>query len=411
MALLRLQRGHLRGLDLSQLVLREAYLQGVEMQDANLRGAALPETRLTEAMSAIWSVAISCTGKFWAAGSWRGDVRVWCKGGQRLYLFWQAHTENIFTLALSPDERTLVSGSLDGTVKLWDLQSGTLLWTAWHPGPIYSVAFAPDGRKLASASGSEFLVREVQSGKCLQSVEVDCDLVAAVAWDQSGDILVSGGSDGRLCWWEVQSGACLREHQGHEGTIWVLKRSPDGRWLARSGDDGAIRIWDLPSGELVQTLRRDRPDRTKVGGCFALWKRTRHILALAFDDSMRADLVVCTINRLDFCVPGTIWHSDQGSQYGAEQTRAALLEKGFICSMSRAGTPTDNGYAERFVGIFKQAVAERRRYQTLGCFLEASENWINFSNHLRPHEGLGQCSPDQFACTQGLPPAPSLPFL
>lgn len=93
-----------------------------------------------------------------------------------------------------------------------------------------------------------------------------------------------------------------------------------------------------------------------------------------------------------------------------EQTRAALLEKGFIRSMSRTGTPTDNGYAERFVGIFKQAVAERRRYQTLGHFLRASENWINFYNQLRPHEGLDKCSPDQFACAQGLPPAPYLPL-
>src|SRR5262249_49466365 len=107
-------------------------------------------------------------------------------------------------------------------------------------------------------------------------------------------------------------------------------------------------------------------DRTKVRGCFALWKRTRHILSLAFDYRMQAELVVSTINQMSFEVPGSIFHSDQGSQYGAEQTRAALLEKGFIRSMSRAGTPTDNGYAERFVGTFKQAVAERRRYRTLG---------------------------------------------
>ena len=69
-------------------------------------------------------------------------------------------------------------------------------------------------------------------------------------------------------------------------------------------------------------------DRTKVRGCFALWKRTRHSLALAFDDSMRADLVVSTIELMEFAVVGTICQSDQGSQYGAEQTRAVLLRKG-----------------------------------------------------------------------------------
>jgi putative transposase len=152
-------------------------------------------------------------------------------------------------------------------------------------------------------------------------------------------------------------------------------------------------------------------DRTKVRGCFALWKRTRHILALAFDYSMRADLVVSTIEMVEFSVPGVIWHSDQGSQYGAEQTRTALLLKGFQRSMSRAGTPTDNGYAERFVGIFKLAVAERRSYRTFGEFLQEAERWINFYNQQRPHEGLHQQSPDHYAREQGLPTAPYLPLL
>jgi putative transposase len=151
-------------------------------------------------------------------------------------------------------------------------------------------------------------------------------------------------------------------------------------------------------------------DRTKVRGCFALWKRTRHCLSLAFDYQMRADLVVSTIELVEFSVPGTIFHSDQGSQYGAEQTRTALLTKGFVRSMSRAGTPTDNGYAERFVGIFKLAVAERRSYRTLGEFLREAERWINFYNQLRPHEGLDQQSPDQYARGHGLPTASYLPL-
>jgi len=119
-------------------------------------------------------------------------------------------------------------------------------------------------------------------------------------------------------------------------------------------------------------------DRTQVRGCFALWKRTRHMLALVFDYRMQAELVVSTVNMVQFGVPGTIWHSDQGSQYGAEKTRVALLEKGFQASMSRAGTPTDNGYAERFVGVFKLAVAERRPYHTLASFSRLQKRGSTF---------------------------------
>jgi putative transposase len=123
---------------------------------------------------------------------------------------------------------------------------------------------------------------------------------------------------------------------------------------------------------------------------------------------MQAELVVKTIEMVPFEVPTAIFHSDQGKQYGAAQTRKLLLEKGFVRSMSRAGTPTDNGYAERFVGLFKLAVAERQPYRTLGDFLRAAQRWVNFYNTTRPHESLDYRSPDQFAKAQQLHSVPQI---
>lgn len=138
-------------------------------------------------------------------------------------------------------------------------------------------------------------------------------------------------------------------------------------------------------------------DETRVRGCFALRKDTRQILSLIFDYSMKAELVVTTIRRVDVVDPESIWHTDQGKQFGAGVTIATLLERGFVASISRAGTPTDNPFAERFVGSFKHAVVRRRKYYTLGEFLEVARKWINFYNNTRPHEGLGQVSPNNFA--------------
>lgn len=149
-------------------------------------------------------------------------------------------------------------------------------------------------------------------------------------------------------------------------------------------------------------------DDSRIRGCFALQKNTRQILSLVFDYSMRAELVVTTIQRIDSFDPETIWHTDQGKQYGAGITLTALLEKGFTASMSRAGTPTDNPYAERFVGIFKHAVVRRRKYHTLGAFIEAARKWINFYNNQRPHESLGQISPNDFAKKYNMPIIPNL---
>ena len=101
---------------------------------------------------------------------------------------------------------------------------------------------------------------------------------------------------------------------------------------------------------------------------------------------MQADLVDNTIKMVPFEVAGAIFHSDQGKPSGALETRKLLLERGCVRSMSRAGTPPDNGEASRFVGLFKLAVAERQPYRTWGDFLRAAQTWVNFYNTTRPHE-------------------------
>jgi WD40 repeat protein len=173
---------------------------------------------------------MSRNGQYWAAANWGGKVRVWAEAGRTLHRVWQAHSANVFALAFSPDGRTLASGSYDGSVKLWDVESGTLLWMGWHTGSIVGVA-------------------------------------SAVAGSPSGELLISGGSDGVLRWWEVDSGHCVRVRKAHQGTVQALKVSPDGTRLASCGDDGVINVWDLQSGDLLQMLRRDRPyERLDITG-------------------------------------------------------------------------------------------------------------------------------------------------
>jgi hypothetical protein len=86
LTLLREQRGHLCGLDLSHLVLRGAYLQDVEMQDTTLSGAMLRETVFSESFDPPWSVATNSHGTYWAMGSRRGGARVWRDSGKMLDL-------------------------------------------------------------------------------------------------------------------------------------------------------------------------------------------------------------------------------------------------------------------------------------------------------------------------------------
>jgi WD domain, G-beta repeat/Pentapeptide repeats (8 copies) len=256
--LLKALRGHLRGLDLSRLSLRGAYLQGVQMQDASLSGALLQECVFTETFDAIIAVVTSLTGQYWAAGSKRGEVRVWREGGQFLHLARQAHTDQTYGLAFSPDERMLASGSLDGSVKLWDVETGTLLWSGWQTQGTVWLAFAPDGSLLASG-GLEGTVRlwDPKLGTTLQELPHP-GTVFSLAWSPDGHLLASGDVAGTIRLWEIgpsRRASCVEILAGHSSWIPGLAFAPDGNSLASASWDGTVKLWEL--GEAGR-LRRAR---------------------------------------------------------------------------------------------------------------------------------------------------------
>jgi WD40 repeat protein/transcriptional regulator with XRE-family HTH domain len=259
LALLRAERGHLRGLDLSQLAIRGASLQGVQMQDASLSRALLQQSVLTEAFDIPWAVAISRSGYYWAAGSKRGEVRVWREAGHTLHLAWQAHTDIVVPLSFSPDERTLASGSLDGSLKLWDVESGAPLWTVGPLNGVLSLAFAPDGRTLASG-GFDATVRlwDPRLGTPLQDM-LHPGAVFSLAWTPDGRLLASGDVAGTVRLWELQPGRparCLQTLEEHSSLVRGLAFAPDGSRLASASFDGSVKLWDVESGRCLQTLKR-----------------------------------------------------------------------------------------------------------------------------------------------------------
>ena len=257
LSLLKELRGHLRGLDLSRLAIRGAYLQGIEMQDVTLAGAVMRECVFSEDFDAITAVAISRNGRYWAALSRRGEMRVWREEGKLLHRAWQAHTDTTYALALSPDEHTLASGSNDGSVKLWEVESGALLWSGRHTQSIMGLAFSPDGSLLASG-GVDATVRlwEASLGTPLEELPHPSPVVS-LAWSLDGSLLASGDFAGTIRLWAIgHSGTatCVQTLAGHR--IWVprLAFSPDGSRLASASWDTTVKLWELASGRCLQTL-------------------------------------------------------------------------------------------------------------------------------------------------------------
>ncbi len=166
------------------------------------------------------------------------------------------HLWGVNSIALSPDSRLLVSGSVDKTVKLWDLESGQVRQSlSGHSQEIWSVAFSPEGSKIASSSGDGTIkVWETSTGNLLHTLSDHTAWVMAVTFSPDGKQLASGGFDNTIKLWNAETGELIRSIAAHSGWVFSLAYSPDGQLLASGSFDRSIKIWHTQTGEVVRTL-------------------------------------------------------------------------------------------------------------------------------------------------------------
>src|SRR5207244_9829493 len=132
-------------------------------------------------------------------------------------------------LALSPDERLLASGSTDGSVKLWDVESGAALWSGRQASTILCVAFASDGGLLASG-GLDATVRlwDPKLGTLLEEVPHPGP-VFSLAWSRDGGLLASGDFAGTIRLWQRQPSGparCMQTLSEHSSRLHGLAFAP-----------------------------------------------------------------------------------------------------------------------------------------------------------------------------------------
>jgi len=328
LSLLTALRGHLRGLDLSGLFIRGAYLQGVEMQDTNLSSSHLHETIFTEAFDAVLSVAVSPDGRYIAAGSNSGQVRVWREEGRVAHLTMRGHSDRVGAIAFSPDGQTLATASWDGTVRLWDVESGATIWTEGDDGVLVSsLAIGPSGKLVSGSYDEAIHVWDLRTGARLSRLPTQGGRIFTVAWSPDGRLLASGGLDAVIrLWdgegwtllqelhghrdvvcklafapgpetsllasgsydqavklWDVESGACRRTLEGHTGVVPGLAFSPDGRTLASASYDTTIRLWDRKTGQCRHILQGHRDAVISV----AFLPTGDRLLSASFDRTVR----------------------------------------------------------------------------------------------------------------------------
>lgn len=198
------------------------------------------------------SIAFSPDGRFLARSA-SNSVLLWYAG--RTYKkTLTGHTDDVTSVAFSSDSRTVASGSVDTTVRLWDVDTDAHKATfAGHTARVVSVAFSPDGSLLASGSDDNTIILwDIDTGEPKTTFVAHTDGINDVAFSPDGKTLASCGYryDTTLKLWDVETGTLKTTFSGsgHKYGIADIAFSPDGQTLASGGWEGTILLWDLMPG-------------------------------------------------------------------------------------------------------------------------------------------------------------------
>eukprot|EP00873_Tetraselmis_striata_P035808 jgi/Tetstr1/456072/TSEL_042842.t1 len=177
----------------------------------------------------------------------------------------RGHIKRVCSVAWSPDGRRLATGSADETVTMWETAPGggggwrCMATLKGHTHLVHSVAWSPDGSRLATCSCDktarvwEAAPRGGGGWRCVATLEGHTDAVFSVAWSPDGSRLATSSGDNTARVWEAAPGGgggwrCVATLQGHINFVLSVAWSPDGSRLATGSWDKTVRVWEAAPG-------------------------------------------------------------------------------------------------------------------------------------------------------------------
>ena len=201
----------------------------------------------------VTTVAISSDGQTIISGSRDNTVRLWNLQGNPIAFPLVEHESEVTAVAISSDRRYIVSGSSDCTLRLWDLGEYLMRQPACHQNIVTSIAFSPDGQTLVSGTdGGTIQLWDTQGNAIGQAFSGHEKAVTAVSFSPNGQQIVSGSSDRTIRLWNIQGHPVGEPFEGHQEAVTSVSFSPDGQQIVSGSSDRTIRLWNIqghPVGE------------------------------------------------------------------------------------------------------------------------------------------------------------------
>ncbi|HMR50666.1 MAG TPA: NACHT domain-containing protein, partial [Arachnia sp.] len=246
--------------------LADARTAGLQQEPTRTQDRALERAALAESPPAqlVWTystptptaIAFSPDGTTLATSGDERTVQLWTPTTGTLLTTLTSPTSGVSAIAYSHDGTTLATGSSDGTIRLWNPTTGTLLTTlTGHTRRVHDVTFSPDGTTLATAS-SDGTIRlwNPGTGDLRVTLTGNGHSVRAIAYSPDGTTLATGSSVGTIRLWNPTTGTLLTTITGHTERVTTLAYSPDGTTLATASWDATIRLWNPTTGQHLTTL-------------------------------------------------------------------------------------------------------------------------------------------------------------
>jgi WD40 repeat protein len=171
----------------------------------------------------------------------------------------KGHTSSVHSVAFSPDGKRLASASAE--VKVWDLARGQVVHTLrGHTLALNSLAFSPDGQRLAGASQDKTVrVWALARDQEARTLKGHTGFVTSVAFSPDGQRLASASVDRTVKVWDAASGQEVLTLKGHTGAVRSVAFSLDGQRLASASADQTVKVWDAARGQEPLTLKCRNP--------------------------------------------------------------------------------------------------------------------------------------------------------
>jgi len=204
-------------------------------------------------MGQVEGVSFSSDGSLLASADNSGIVVV--RSVPTMTIVARLRGKNFSEVAWSADATTLVTGGFDSLVYVWRWPVDQPPRTFRYPGPVETVALAPDGVLFAAGGGDRAIRRwRLSTGQELPPLQGHTDDVYAVRVSPKGRWVVSGGRDRTIRIWDAHSGRLVRVLHGHDDSVYDLAFSRDGALLVSGCRDGTIGVWNTQGWRLQRLL-------------------------------------------------------------------------------------------------------------------------------------------------------------